>query len=70
MRKWHNEHSGATFMQPRRFEEHRNGIICPAATMLRAPFLCCGCCSALVVGSEDGHGVTRDPTAPGGDCAG
>ena len=70
MRKWNNEHSGAIFMQPHRFEEHRNGIICPAATMLRAHCLCCGCCPALVLGSEDGYGTTRDPIATGGDCAG
>jgi hypothetical protein len=57
-------------MQPRRFEEHRNGIICPANTMLRAHCLCCGCCPALVLGSEDGYGTTRDPIATGGDCAG
>ena len=70
MRKWNNEHSGAIFMQPRRFEVHRNGIICPAAIMLRAHCLCCGCCPALVLGSEDGYGTTRDPIATGGDCAG
>ena len=70
MRKWNNEHSGAIFMQPHRFEEHRNGIICPAATMLRAHCLCCGCCPALVLGSEDGYGTTRDPIATGGDSAG